>query len=204
MKKNSLTIIGAGGHGKVCLETALRMKKWDSFSFLDDRKDIRDVLGYPIIGDTSDFSKIEGDVFVAIGDNAVRISILKSLIESEMNIISLIDPNAVVSQFASIAKGCVIVAGAIVNAAATLGMGTIVNTNAVVDHDCNLGDCVHVCPGATVCGANVIGDRVWVGTGAVIIQGQSICSDVVIGANSTIVAAIASPGVYVGTPVRKL
>jgi serine acetyltransferase len=49
-----------------------------------------------------------------------------------------------------------------------------------------------------------VGDGVFLGAGAVVIDSISVASNVVIGAGGVVVAAIDSPGVYVGVPVRRI
>ena len=39
-----LTIIGAGGHGKVIADIALRLKQYDSIAFLDDNNSSPEVI----------------------------------------------------------------------------------------------------------------------------------------------------------------
>jgi len=45
---------------------------------------------------------------------------------------------------------------------------------------------------------------VFLGAGSVVIDSISVASNVVIGAGGVVVAAIDSPGVYVGVPVRRI
>ena len=53
MKKN-LIIIGAGGHGKVVADIALKMNKWQSIFFLDDNENIGSLMGIKVIGKLKD------------------------------------------------------------------------------------------------------------------------------------------------------
>jgi serine acetyltransferase len=45
---------------------------------------------------------------------------------------------------------------------------------------------------------------VFLGAGAVVIDSISVASNVIIGAGGVVVAAIHSPGSYVGVPVRRI
>jgi acetyltransferase-like isoleucine patch superfamily enzyme len=49
-----------------------------------------------------------------------------------------------------------------------------------------------------------IGNDVWLAANTVILPGVSICSHVVIGANSVVNKTIEEPGVYAGSPARKV
>jgi acetyltransferase-like isoleucine patch superfamily enzyme len=50
----------------------------------------------------------------------------------------------------------------------------------------------------------VINDDVWLSANTVVLPGVSICSHVVVGANSVVTRDISQPGVYVGSPARKI
>ena len=49
-----------------------------------------------------------------------------------------------------------------------------------------------------------LGDKVMIGANSVLVGPLSICDDVVIGAMSLVTADITRPGVYVGSPVRRI
>lgn len=50
----------------------------------------------------------------------------------------------------------------------------------------------------------VLGDNVFIGAGAIIIGPVEICSNVIIGAMSLVNRSITEPGVYVGSPAKKI
>lgn len=101
-------------------------------------------------------------------------------------------------------NGSVVLDGAVVVTGSRLGHACIVNTHATVDHDCILGDDVHVAPGATLSGGVRIGNHCMIGTGANLIQSVKVCPGVLIGAGATVIEDINEPGVYVGTPARRI
>ncbi|MBS9404032.1 NeuD/PglB/VioB family sugar acetyltransferase [Halomonas sp. TRM85114] len=100
--------------------------------------------------------------------------------------------------------GTVTMDGAVVVTGTRLGRACIVNTNATVDHDCRLGDNVHVATGAILCGGVSVGDNGMIGAGATLVHGVRVCADCVIGAGATVVRDIDQPGIYVGTPARRI
>src|SRR5690625_6348163 len=79
--KRKLLIIGASGHGKVVVDIAMRMKKWQYIAFLDDNKNIRNSMGVEVIGTLSEVSNYidEYEIFVAIGNNPIRQKIYEIL-----------------------------------------------------------------------------------------------------------------------------
>ena len=71
--KNRLLIVGAGGHGRVVFDVALKMNKWQNIAFLDDRI-INVSYGLEVIGKSieAEYYIEDYDIFVAIGNNTVR------------------------------------------------------------------------------------------------------------------------------------
>lgn len=201
-----LLIIGAGGHGKVVAEAALASEKWESIAFLDARfPEVKSVIGWPVVGRDNDAVNFLDDfkhVFVAIGDNKRRLSVLDAISEKAASIPTIVHPAAWVSPSASLGSGTIVVGGAIVNASVSSERGCIINTGATVDHDCWLGEGVHVSPGAHIGGGCTVGARTWIGIGSTMRHGVSIGEDVIVGAGAAVVGDVPS-GVQVrGVPAR--
>lgn len=192
-----LLIIGAGGQGRVVSEIA-KLCGYQKIGFLDDAD------GHNTVGRVLDFVQhIETcDFFVAIGNNTVRKRIFCDLENYGAKIISLIHPNAVISETAEIGKGTAVMAGAVINANAKIGKGVIVNTCSSVDHDCVIGSFCHIAVGARVCGTVTVDDGTWIGAGATIINNISICKDCTVGAGAVVVKDLNRPGTYVGVPAK--
>lgn len=185
MKK--LVILCAGGHGKVVADCAKCMG-YSDIEFLDDNRMGDAVLGFPVVGSTDEadrYDKATTDFFVAIGNNRVRIDMLRKLVQSGCNITTIIHPKTVISEFAEIGEGTLVMPGAVINAGAKIGFGVIINTRVCVDHDCIIGDGVHISPGAILGGTARVGDGTWVCSGAV------VSNNVTVGANSLIAAGSA-------------
>ena len=199
---NRLIIIGAGGHGRVIADSALK-NGYTDISFLDDRA-VGDCMGFPIIGTSA---AIEGlndgatDFVIGIGNNAVR----KKLAETCcVNWVAVIHPSAQISVGVTVGKGTVVMAGAAVNACAEIGKHCIINTGAIVEHDNVIRDYAHISPGAKLGGTVSIGERTHVGIGATVRNNTDICADCVIGAGATVVRSITETGTYIGIPARKM
>jgi sugar O-acyltransferase (sialic acid O-acetyltransferase NeuD family) len=200
--KDNLIIIGAGGHGKVCADIAIRMNRWKDISFLDDNEELKELLGLKIIGKTKDFVQYlnESDFFVGIGNNLLRESVQSDLKRNSANIATLIHPGAVIGGMVNIKEGTVVMAGGVINCSTTIGKGCIINTCTSVDHDSTIEDYVHISPGVNICGSVSIGRISWLGVGASVINNVSICSGTIIGAGSVVITNIDNPGTYVGIP----
>ncbi len=202
MLKRRLVIIGAGGHGKVVADIALK-NGYENVVFVDSSIS-GSSMGIPIIGDLSEIEKLVDDntrFIVAIGDNSVR-----KRITNDYNLPweTLIHPSAQIGGSVSVGAGSVIAAGAVINSSATVGAHCIVNTAAVVEHDDTICDFVHISPGAVLGGNVKIGECSHIGIGAVLRNNISICENCTVGAGAVVVKDIFREGVYIGVPARLL
>ena len=199
---NKLIIIGASGHGKVVADIAVK-NGYTDIAFLDDRSDVKECAGFPVLGSTKEYARYsDADFIVGIGNPQTR-ERFHQLVEDD-SIVTLIHPDAVISRRVEIGKGTVVMAGAVINSDTTIGEGCIINTCSSVDHDNRLGDFVHVAVGAHLCGTVEVGSRTWVGAGATVSNNISVCDDCLIGAGTVVVKDIKERGTYIGVPARKL
>lgn len=205
-KNNKLLIIGAGGHGKVIADIALKMDKWRKIAFLDDDENIGSVMKIDVIGKLDDVDNYikDYDIIVAIGNNKVREKIQNRLEMAGANIPILIHPSAIIGEKVELGAGTVVMAGVIINCCSRIGKGCILNTGATIDHDNVIEDYVHISPGALLAGTVRIGKNTWIGIGSVIINNISITSGCIIGAGTVVVKDITKVGTYVGIPAREI
>lgn len=193
---NKLVIIGAGGHGKVIADIALK-NGYTDICFVDDNA-TGECMGFSIIGVTASIVSLNDsktDFVIAIGNNAIRKRIAERY---EVNWVTLIHPSAQIATNVTIGEGTVVMAGAIVNPCTTIGAHCIVNTGAIVEHDNQIGDYVHISPGAKLSGTVSVGECSWIGTGTSVINNIDICGDVVIGVGSVVIRNINNSGTYFG------
>jgi len=153
IQNTSLLILGAGGHGRVVAETAELIGKWDRISFLDDNMNLSKVLDFDVIGKLNDFEKFRNEfdfAVVAIGDNMTRIQWLDRLKCVGYRIPVIVHPQAIISKYAIVKEGTIVLPGAVVNTNSKIGRGCIINLNACVDHDCEISEGVHISAGAVI------------------------------------------------------
>ncbi len=193
---NRLIIIGAGGHGKVIADNALK-NGYTDISFVDDHTQ-GECMGFPIIGKSSEIQALNDgrtDFVMGIGNNVIR----KMVVEKyNVNWVTLIHPSAQIAVNVSVGVGTVIMAGAVVNTCSTIGEHCIINTGAIVEHDNVIGDYVHISPGVKLSGTVVVGQRTWIGTGTSVKNNIEICEDVIVGVGSVVVKDIKNKGTYFG------
>lgn len=199
---NRLVIIGAGGHGKVIADNALK-NGYRDICFVDDRA-VGMCMGFPIVGTTGDIPNLDDgktDFVIGIGSNGVRKRIAEKY---DVNWVTLIHPSVQIGVQVSIGKGTVVMAGAIINACASIGEHCIVNTGAIVEHDNVIGDYVHLSPRSVLGGTVRVGSQTHVGIGAVVRNNVEICEMCTIGAGAVVVKNIDHSEVYVGVPAKEM
>ncbi|MBG9989137.1 acetyltransferase [Aerococcaceae bacterium DSM 111176] len=199
---DTLVMLGAGGHAKVCYDIALAMEQWHEVIILDDNQE-NDY--FTISGPISDYINYDdADFFIAIGSNEVRKKFILDLIAQNLSIATLIHPSVIIGSKVQIGQGSVLMPGVIVNAKTQIGQGCIINTATTIDHDCQIDDYVHLSPGVHLSGTVSIGESSWIGTGTSVINNINITSQVIIGAGATVINDINHVGTYVGVPIEKV
>lgn len=201
MKK--IILIGASGHGKVIADIAIK-NGYEIVGFLDDNEEIKQVMGFPVVGRIKDFSDYINAVeyVVCIGNAIIRKTIQDELINNNCKVATLIHPNAVIGMNVTIGQGSVVMAGAVINSDTIIGDGCIVNTGATVDHDCKIGDYVHIAVGAHIAGMVSVGQETWVGAGAIIKNCVNVCAGCMIGAGAVVVNNLYKEATYIGVPAK--
>lgn len=202
----NLIIVGAGGHGRVCADVAQRAG-WMLHGFCDPAfQHVTEILGVRMLPDSEEtlFANWPDQtcLFVAIGDNTRRLSILDAASRMDIELAVLIDPSAIISPSATLSAGTVVMPGAVINAEAFVGRGALINTAVVVEHGARVGQGAHIAPGACLTGDTVVGDRSLVGARATLIPGVQIGQDVTVGAGAVVTRAFGDSAQLVGVPAR--
>lgn len=205
MNTGALLIVGAGGHGKVAADIAVKSNRYGRICFLDDAP-LEQCTGFPVIGNCKEvFEYISAyQIFIAVGNADVRKYFLEALTDKGAEVVSLIHPTAAIGRDVQIGIGSIVAAGAVLNPECIIGKGCIVNTCASVDHDCRIGDYVHVAVGAHVAGAVTVGSGTWIGAGTVVNNNLHITDSCMIGSGAVVIKDIEERGTYVGVPARKI
>ena len=201
-----LIIIGASGHGKVVADIALKMNQYDKIFFLDDNEDVKECMGFSVVGKVKDVYNYinDSDIFVAIGNSIVRKNIMEDLKAKGAEIPTLIHPSAIIGAGTVIAQGTVVMPGAIINPDSIVYEGCIINTSASVDHDCVIESYVHISVDAHLAGNVRISEHTWVGIGAIVKNNVSIGANIMIGAGAVVVKDLVESGTYIGVPAKKM
>lgn len=197
-----IIVIGAGGHAKVVISSAIAA----GFSIervLDDAREKwgTEILGCKITGPLSQIDEIGSwGAVVAIGDNYTRKKIVNRYVHLEWK--TVIHPGAHIHPSAHVGAGTVVFAGTVIQPDAFIGKHCIVNTGATVDHDCHLGDYVHVSPGVHLAGGVYLAEGSFLGIGSSVITGIEVGGWSTVGAGGVVIKDLPPYVVAIGTPAR--
>lgn len=192
-------LYGAGGHGKVVLDT-LQNCGLECHGFIDDRT-LGQWAGLPVIQPSSIPSHAQ--LHLAIGNSQVREKLAQQLIQYQF--LTIRHPQSSISKSAQVSSdGCLIAAKAVIGPDAKIGNHTIVNHGAIVDHDCIVGDYCHIAPNAVLGGNVRIGNHVLIGAGAVVLPGITIIDNVTVGAGAVVTRDITDAAIFVGAPAKPI
>jgi sugar O-acyltransferase (sialic acid O-acetyltransferase NeuD family) len=208
---NPIVVIGGGGHAKVVISILRKLKRHRILGYTD-LKDNGVLVGVPYLGSDSELealaverSKVNAVLAVGqVGLGKQRHALWTKLDSLALSFPLIVSPDAIVNEEVSGGEGAVVMDGVVINSGAKIGLGAIVNTNSTIEHDVVLEDWVHVAPGATISGGVTVGRFSMIGAGATIIEGKKIAAGCLVGAGATVVRDLTEPGVYVGSPARRI
>lgn len=201
---DKVVLLGAGGYCAGVVDSIVSGNLYEIVG-ITDPVDKKEHCGIPVIGTDDRLQEIYDSgvrcAHITVGSIA-RPTVRKRLVALSkavgFKLVTVIDPTAIVSKFATIGEMVYVGKAAIVNATATVGNYCMINTGCIVEHGCNVGDWVHVAPGATLAADITIGNSSHIGVNATVLQGINIGSDVVVGAGSTVIRDVEAGKVVVG------
>lgn len=207
--KPKLSILGAGGQGKVVADAARRQGSWCEIDFFDDNVPSgSEVDGHRVSGSLEDLlsasNSTNHQVIIGLGDNHKRLNLHKQLLLSGWTLAKVVHPWSEISANSYIGVGTAVMAGVIVNTGSLVGQACILNTRCSVDHDCNIADGVHISPGAVLAGHVTVGLRATVGVGATVSNGIMLGCETTLGAGAVSIRNVPDSEVHVGCPAVKL
>jgi sugar O-acyltransferase (sialic acid O-acetyltransferase NeuD family) len=196
-----IVILGAGGLGRECLDTALACG-WEVEAFVDEHKAGSSVRGLPVLAACD--LPAQSSYVIGIADATVR-----RRLAGEMSTLGhrprvLVHPAAVVAPETALGEGSIVLGGAYVSSSVTVGRHGQVHYNATVGHDAVLGDFVSVFPGGNVSGSVRLDDGVTVGSAAVVLQGRHVGEGGFVGAGAVVTRDVEEGSVVAGNPARRL
>lgn len=190
-------LYGASGHCKVIIDIITESRRNIIEGIFDDNPNCDSINEIPVFNTKTAETFLGKQLIISIGNNSIRKKIMESISAAYL---TAIHPKSIVSNYAKIGEGSVVMAGAIINSDSVIGKHCIINTGAVIEHDCILDDFVHVSPNASLAGSVLVGEGTHIGIGAIVIQDVKIGRWVTVGAGSVIIEDIPDNAVVVGNP----
>jgi sugar O-acyltransferase (sialic acid O-acetyltransferase NeuD family) len=203
-RERLLGIVGAGGHA-VSIASTARSAGWQVAFMVDPLRVGTYLANCPVVASVpAHFLSSGGRLVVAIGDNYVRSTVARELIETYGlgAFTPVIDPTAACADSAVIGAGAFVGRGSVVGASARVGAFSIVNSGAVLEHESVMDDYSSLGPGVTVGGCVRLGTMSAVGIGTTVRHSVCIGAHTVIGAHSYVHADVEDLVVAWGVPAK--
>lgn len=117
-----MNLFGASGHGKVIIDI-LESQGIAIDGIFDDNQEVKSLMSFPV-----NEHVMAGPLIISIGDNKIRKKLSERFANFEFG--QAIDKSALLSKYASVGEGTVMMRGAIVQAGSVVGKHCIINTGA--------------------------------------------------------------------------
>lgn len=174
MSQQNLYIYGAGGYAKTIADIA-EDTNWQITAAIDKNL-LREKLldQYTVYMTLNEISLNNNDVFfIAIKNNEYR----KRIAENELKdfqFINIQSNTSIVSKYAEIEHGTVIMPYAIISIDCQIGKHCIIDSQVYIENDCVIEDYTHISAGAKLSEEVLIGQGSFIGAGVIIERGINI------------------------------
>ncbi len=207
MEKESIILVGGGGHAKACIDVILSTNKYIILGYIDIKQADNLNPDIPYLGNDSELTKYfdMASFLITVGQissPAIRIQLFDKLKQLNARFATVISTHAYVSPFAKLEEGTIVMHGAVVQYNASIGANCIINDKALIEHDAKVGMHCHISTGAILNGDVTVMNNVFIGSGTIVKNGITIAENVVVGAGSNVLNSISANSIVVGNPAK--
>jgi sugar O-acyltransferase (sialic acid O-acetyltransferase NeuD family) len=212
-----LVVLGAAGNSLEILDAVLDAydsgdaSRFTPVGFLDDNAETwgQEINGYPVLGALSLAGQFDPDTLFVNGIASTKTykrkpEIIGSLGMPEDRFATIVHPSAVVSRFATVGAGSVILQNAVVGSGVRLGRHVHVLPLTVVSHDAQVDDFATIAGCVSVSGHVRLGRACYVGTAASIRGGVTVGEGAMVGMGAVVLNDVPVETVVAGVPAAEL
>lgn len=202
-----LVIIGAGSLGVMTLDAVLCEGHYslNQILFIDDGKEVDEKIhDIPVIGGIDVLDRLDSqeyDFVIAIANNKIRKKIAESY---ELNYVNIVHPAAVISKFAKIGHGNIILPNVSIDPNVKIKNHVVINKNNSIGHDTIFQNFTQVSPGCSLGGYTQIEEGAFLGLGVVTLPNLKIGTFSIVGAGAVVTKDIPDNCTAVGAPAKPI
>ena len=205
--KAKCIIIGAGTYGQVYKEYL--QSYYDVTGYYDDDNTLHGNLidGVEVKGSVKDAiekeSKTDTSVFVPIGNNPVRIKILKEFVLNGFDTPSFIHENTIIHSSVKIGKAVYILPGTCIMPLSVIGDYTMISMGVNIAHHNTIGEGSFFSQGSNIGASINVKELAYVGISATLMTGvKSVGIDCLVGAGAVVIKDVPDKAIVAGVPAK--
>jgi sugar O-acyltransferase (sialic acid O-acetyltransferase NeuD family) len=181
--------------------------QFELIGFVDDSvgKQGDSIFGVPITGRELFRKHSDAKVLAvpgSVNNYLIRHEIIEGLKITAKRYATVVHPSASVSQYSSVGRNCLIMAGVCISANAVIGNNVCILPNSIIHHDSKIGDNTLIGGGVVVAGYTSIGKNCYVGSGSTIKNNLKIGDRNLMGMSSNVVEDLGNDLTVMGNPAR--
>ena len=204
MKQNCI-IIGAGTYGQVYAEYL--KDSYNVIAFYDDDVDLHNskVNGIEVAGKVIDALSLPKStaIFVPIGNNPIRVELLKKFEENGFDIPSYIHPQTIIHPSVKIGKAVYILTGTNIMPLSVIGDYSMISMGVNIAHHTIIEDACFFSQGSNIGASILLKTLAYVGISATLMTGlKTVGRNSLIGAGAVVIKDVPENAVMAGVPAK--
>jgi sugar O-acyltransferase (sialic acid O-acetyltransferase NeuD family) len=204
-----IVIWGAGQHARTAFDVAISSREFEIVGFIDNTNPSRhgdEFCGAEILGGTDELESLASRgvpyIFVAIGDNKLRLELYRYAAKFDLAPVTLVHPFTAIAADCVIGSGSIIRAGAVLEVDVEVGAGVIIGANCSLAHGCRLEQGVRIASGSTLSGNVILEQQSRIGPGSTILNYVRVGAGALLGAGSVLTRDLPANKVAMGCPAK--